>query len=93
MSPLRIAVLRRMSNPDLAQTYLDAAFPVSCPLFVEGQECIAPHDLCPDSFCQWAWRDILPEIELSRTREDRTMIACRTDGLRPVMFELKYVDG
>jgi len=52
MSPLKITVLRRMSNPDLVQAYLDAAFPVPCPLFVEGQEFIAQNNLCPDSFCE-----------------------------------------
>jgi uncharacterized repeat protein (TIGR04076 family) len=83
MSPLKITVLRRMSNPDLAMAYLGAEFPLPCPLFVEGQEYIAQNDLRPDGFCEWAWRDILPKAELSRTREDRTMIACCTDGLSP----------
>jgi len=77
----------------------DGITPV-CNRFEVGQEFIidALHDetLMPKGFCPGAWHDIYPWMlalwygaDFYWLKEKGTMIACCTDGLRPVAFRLE----
>jgi len=75
-----------------------------CPVFTEGQTFETTYEK-PDGFCDWAWRDIHPYIAAFVTggnfsegifegwmRDRDTMITCCTDGIRPVVFEIKRIE-
>ncbi len=102
MAECRIKVLRRMVVPDLAENYIGT--PVGpCPLLNDGQEFVVSSKLeRPQGFCDWAWDDIHKfVVTLSRggnfsqdlfdgwMKDNESMIACCTDGVRPVIFEIK----
>ncbi len=106
MPEVKITVLRRTQFPDLASAHLKA--PASpCPLLQVGQAFIVgPALQRPDGFCDWAWNDLLRFVTvLSRggnfstdifadwMRDDRAMIACCTDGIRPVIFKIERLEG
>jgi len=72
-----------------------------CPSFQVGQTFTATHEK-PEGFCDWAWNDLYPYIAILMTGgsfqqgvfenwmvDEKTIIACCTDGVRPVVFELK----
>ncbi|MGC8859395.1 MAG: TIGR04076 family protein [Ignavibacteria bacterium] len=74
-----------------------------CPCFNEGQIFETTYEK-PEGFCDWAWKDIHPYIASFLTggnfsngifegwmKDKNTMIACCTDGIRPVIFEIKKV--
>ncbi|HEX2907353.1 MAG TPA: TIGR04076 family protein [Phototrophicaceae bacterium] len=101
----KITVLKRMINADLAEEYI--ANPVTpCPFFQDGQEFITPSLEKPAGFCDWAWNDIHKVIVTLRRggnfsdgmfegwmKNDTSMIACCTDGVRPVVFKIEEVEG
>lgn len=77
---------------------------VFCPLLEEGQMFITNGDK-PDGFCDWAWNDLLKfvyillaggnfseDIFQGWMKDDKTMIACCTDGIRPVVFKLEKLE-
>ncbi len=102
MAKCKITVLRRMVIPDLAKGYIRGTVG-PCPLLHDGQEfVVSPALEKPQGFCDWAWNDILKfVVALSRggnfscdifgewMKDDDSMIACCTDGVRPVVFEIK----
>ncbi len=102
MAECRIKVLKRLVVSDLAEEYIGSSVG-PCPLLSEGQEFIVPATLGkPEGFCDWAWTDLHPFIvALARggnfsqdvfagwMKDDDSMIACCTDGIRPVIFEIK----
>ncbi len=102
MAECRIKVLKRLVVTDIAKEYIDS-YVGPCPLLNEGQEFRVPVTLeKPSGFCDWAWTDLHPYVvALSRggnfsqdifagwMKDDNTMIACCTDGVRPVIFEIK----
>jgi uncharacterized repeat protein (TIGR04076 family) len=72
----------------------------ACSRFKVGQEFIVEEDgNMPDGFCSWAWNDIYGIFTTLRfggnfswMKEKGTNIACCTDGLRPVIFELRRIE-
>jgi len=54
----------------------------------------------PDGFCSAAWHDIYKSFLFMRQggsfpgwmKDGDTFITCCTDGLRPVVFELRRID-
>ncbi len=106
MAECRIRVLKRMVVPDLAREYSGNAVG-PCPLLRDGQEFVVSSTLeKPPGFCDWAWNDLHKFVAvLSRggnfsqdvfegwMKDDDSMIACCTDGLRPVVFEIKRLPG
>jgi uncharacterized repeat protein (TIGR04076 family) len=104
VSRCKITVVKKIVNSELAKTYCKD--PVSsCPCFEEGQEFICGLDK-PGNFCDWAWRDIHPMVAVLLTggsfskgifegwmKDDKTMIGCCTDGIRPVVFRMEKIDG
>ena len=68
-----------------------------CPAFSVGQEFITENLDQPENFCTWAWDDIFKYITLlhcggnmsDHIKRKNTVIACCTDGLRPVVFKIE----
>jgi len=103
MTAVRIKVLKRDLYPDLVKQYGGHEIQ-QCEVFREGQEFITGMRR-PDDFCDWAWNDIYrPVITLLNNgsfgqsgsggwmKDDKTMVACCTDGFRPVSFLLERID-
>jgi len=104
MSKIKITVLRRMANPDIAEEYMEDerrqdALP--CGAFEDGQEFLLEDgDGLPEGFCAWAWADIQKYVLAIMcggnfapwVKEEGTAIACCTDGYRPVVFKIKAIE-
>jgi uncharacterized repeat protein (TIGR04076 family) len=103
MTAVKITVLKRALHTDLVKVHsnLDVK---KCEVFTEGQEFITGLNM-PEGFCQWAWDDISKVVLSIYTgggfdkgifknwmKHDNTMIACCTDGLRPVTFKFERID-
>ncbi|HEX3049646.1 MAG TPA: TIGR04076 family protein [Aggregatilineaceae bacterium] len=101
--PYKITVLKKMENPELAEAYCYAGGSVCpCPAFQVGQEFITEYDR-PANFCEWAWDDIYKYIVMFRSGGNMhdtfkwmnardTMIACCSDGIRPVVFKIEKME-
>jgi len=104
MSRCKITVIKRTVNPELADEYCTGRVS-PCECFSEGQEFVCGLEK-PAGFCDWAWRDIHPMIAVLLAGGDfshgefegwmkdaGTMIACCTDGIRPVIFRIERIDS
>jgi uncharacterized repeat protein (TIGR04076 family) len=103
MPRCKITVIKKMVNQELADEYCVNTVS-SCSCFKEDQEFMCGLEK-PPGFCDWAWRDIHPFVVALLTggnfshglfdgwmRDDRTIIACCTDGIRPVIFRIEKID-
>lgn len=104
MAKCKITVLKKTINQDLADEYCQSATG-PCTSFAEGDEFIVGLEK-PVDFCAWAWHDLTPylatllaggsfagEIFDGWMKDDHTMIACCTDGIRPVVFKLERLNA
>ena len=102
MRKCKITVLRRMYNQDFANQYTQSAAP-KCESFEDGQEFIVENMIRPpEDFCAWAWIDLQRSIQtLLRggnfsdsgwMKKDNELIACCSDGIRPVVFKLERLN-
>ena len=81
-------------NPPMGQE-IDA-----CSVFREGQEFTVGEGCdMPKGFCHWAWNDIHKKVvtlmfggNFPWMKEEGTSVSCCTDGLRPVIFELRRIE-
>jgi len=100
----KITVLKKKLDEELAAEYCQNEV-TPCPVFEEGQEFVAGFEK-PEGFCDWAWNDILKFVTVlyaggnfSRgnfegwMKDDKTMITCCTDAIRPVTFKIEKIDG
>ena len=103
MPKCKITVLKTLYNRDLAETYRRPDIHMGpCPYYSPGQEFLVHHVTeKPEDFpCGWAWDDIhkmVMTIMLGGNfgnwmADKHTMIACCTDGTKPVVFKLERVD-
>lgn len=106
MQQCKITVLKKTFHEDLAKDYFLNDEIEACSCFEVGQEFIAESpQKAPDDFpCAFAWADIsgLVLVLLSGggfgpsswkwMKNDRTMITCCTDGVRPVVFRLELLE-
>lgn len=102
MPKCRITVLKRTVNPDVAHEFCQEEV-TPCENFKEGQEFVTGYAK-PPKFCDWAWNDIHKYVTVMLAdgnfqtffkdwmKDDKTMIACCTDGVRPVVFKLEKID-
>ena len=66
-------------------------------LYVPGQEFDVDGNK-PEGFCVWAWNDLFKSLSVLHFggnlpwAEEGKMIACCTDGIRPVSFKLERID-
>lgn len=90
---LKVTVLRVTLDQELDEEYRDGgAGP--CPVFQEGQEfTVQSPYLHPDDFCHWAWADIRSFIQESYFGRPDPIIACCTDGIRPVFFKIERIEA
>jgi uncharacterized repeat protein (TIGR04076 family) len=101
MKKVKITVLRRTFNEDMARQYAEPGLK-PCPVLKEGQVFYAGLGK-PDGFCDGAWRTIHPYVFALANgvkqfyfndwvRHDGMAITCCNDGLRPVFFKLEATD-
>ena len=98
----KITVLKKMYNQDVVEEYSLPGYNTSpCTRFDEGQEFVVNGNERPQNFCDWAWNDIHKVLLTLKKKGDfgpwmkdgNTIIACCTDGLKPVVFKLERVGG
>ncbi|HNX58955.1 MAG TPA: TIGR04076 family protein [Spirochaetota bacterium] len=97
---IKITVLDTMSNIELAGRYCrDGQKACPCPIFKPGQEFTTTFEK-PPGFCEWAWTDIYKYIAIFLSggnmgdafnwmADNNSVIACCTDGIRPVIFRIE----
>jgi uncharacterized repeat protein (TIGR04076 family) len=88
----RITVLRKDFYPEFWRQS-QYGQPSACGRFEVGQQFVTenPWDP-PPGFCQWAWADLRSIIHRIHAGNRTTMIACCTDGLRPVFFKMEAAE-
>jgi uncharacterized repeat protein (TIGR04076 family) len=99
MSKLKLTVLKRTFYPALAAEY-GRPEASACPHFQEGQVFILENLDKPEGFCAWAWNDIFPRFQILRSggrfggwsKNENALIRCCTSGVRPVVFNLEWID-
>jgi len=101
MKKCKISVLKCSFNEDLAKEYCGREA-TPCQLFEVGQEFIVEGLNQPADFeCGGAWQDIhksLLSIGFDAhlfpgwMKDDKTIISCCTDGIRPVIFKIERLD-
>jgi len=101
MPRVKITVLNRMFNADLAREYMnvDEGYGL-CEQFHEGQEFFADAPWSPPpGFCTWAWADLRPDIQTIMTggnlpwmKQRGVAIASCTDVFRPVICKIERVE-
>ena len=88
----KITVLRKSFNEDLYENYPYGAAS-ACGRLEEGQVFITENRWDPpEEFCQWAWSDLRPILQSIHAGQTFPMVACCTDGLRPVFFKLERIE-
>jgi uncharacterized repeat protein (TIGR04076 family) len=100
----KITVLKKTIHQELADEYCGTKTGI-CTKFKEGDAFIADNSTeMPEGFCSYAWIDLHRLILVLMTggnfgsyswnwmKDDNTMIACCTDGIRPVVFKLERID-
>lgn len=106
MAICKITVIKRTLNSELAGNYINSTVGL-CELFNDGDEFVITSALTkPDNFCSWAWNDIYKVVvTLARggnfndgmfsswMKDNRSMITCCTDGIRPVIFKVERIEG
>ncbi len=88
----KVAVLKRSVQQEFADRYRDGQVQ-QCSLFKDGQEFTVTQPWsAPDGFCQWAWADLRTYIMANLHGGEFPMVACCTDGFRPVFFRIERID-
>jgi uncharacterized repeat protein (TIGR04076 family) len=99
---VKVTVLRRFFYADLAEEYLIEGKSVgACPLLKEGDVFLFEGNaVMPENFCPWTWIDIYKTVSSIfagatysswNNREHQSIICC-TDGIRPVVFKVEWVE-
>lgn len=100
MKKVRITVMEKTFNEKYVQEYgVENIGP--CPLLEEGQTFLTTFEK-PADFCEEAWSALQKYVfALSAgadnffdhrwTKDDRKLIVCCNDGLRPVIFKLEVL--
>jgi uncharacterized repeat protein (TIGR04076 family) len=85
----RITVLRKDFNREFYQLCPYGA-QAPCSRHDLGQSFVTESRWDPPAgFCAWAWGDIRPVVMAVHGGETAAMVACCTDGLRPVYFKIE----
>jgi len=101
LSKVKITVLKRTVNSDLAEEYLNISGDfVACQRFSDGQEIIIERYYeVPEDFCPWAWADIRNDVKtiavggnMNYMKPQGTDITGCTDWFRPVIFKIERIE-
>ena len=85
----KITVLKKTIHNDLYQKYRGKEGRL-CTVLEEGQQFIVTSPYKPpEGFCQWAWADIRQFILGVWFGREDAVVACCTDGFRPVIFKIE----
>jgi uncharacterized repeat protein (TIGR04076 family) len=99
----KITVLKRTFDKELVEQLIRPARQEGfglCPVFHEGQEFLTDvFSNLPQGFCPWAWDDLYKTLLILAAgggagtpyQDPNVVIACCTDGLRPVFFRLEKI--
>jgi len=100
-SKVKITVVKKVSNQDMFGDDPPVGFTAApqCDKLEVGQEFISDETgSCPPGLCPWAFADIQRDITHLRfggnfpwIKEPGKMLACCTDGVRPVVFKLERI--
>lgn len=101
MHRIKITVLKKTYFKEIADKYRSAEKEV-CQQFQEGQEFITEENSPygpPNNFCPFAWNDIYKFFFVLKQeglfsadmKDDHSVIACCTDGVRPVIFKIERI--
>jgi uncharacterized repeat protein (TIGR04076 family) len=97
----KITVVKKSFNREFVEQYVEKERRKTlgpCEVFTEGQEFIVePWAGLPQGFCPWAWDDIYKIIIAFGadgnfgmwTDGGEVILACCTDGTRPVYFKIE----
>jgi uncharacterized repeat protein (TIGR04076 family) len=101
----KITVLRREFYKDLAEEYLANPKAGKCSLFQDGQEFILDQEdfwhMMDGKFCSEAWDAISRYVYAALQggsimrgwmKDEKVMISCCNDGVRPVIFRIERID-
>jgi uncharacterized repeat protein (TIGR04076 family) len=89
----KITVVRRAIHQDLADKYRNGRKVTQCDRFKDGQEFVLSQPWStPEGFCPWAWADIRTYVMANFHGGELPLVACCTDGLRPVHFALEKIE-
>jgi uncharacterized repeat protein (TIGR04076 family) len=103
MIQCKITVLQRGFNKDLVDAYVEADRKITlgpCEVFQDGQEFVTDvFSGVPAGFCPWAWDDIYKVLVGFAAngnfgmwyQNKNSLIACCTDGTRPVVFKIEKI--
>ncbi|HPH97731.1 MAG TPA: TIGR04076 family protein [Anaerolineaceae bacterium] len=104
MPQCKITVIKTSFNKELVDLYVEAERKKTlgpCEVFHEGQEFITDVMVggMPQGFCPWAWDDIFKVLTAFYangkfdmwTQGGEVIIACCTDGTRPVYFKIEKI--
>lgn len=100
---VRITVLKRELYSDLVEAYSkDNIVAEKCGFYTEGQVFeIEASELnsIPAGFCSWAWADLHRDImamyhgaDYFWAKDNGSVVACCTDGFRPVVFLIERIE-
>ena len=99
MKRVKITVLKTEYDPVLAEKYLTEGDVGPCPIHRPGQVFWYEGGAeMPEGFCPWAWVDLFRAVHAKAGNVENTWykpgvsIACCTDGIRPVIFELSTLE-
>jgi len=101
VAKVKITVVKKVNNKDLFGDNPPVGFTAApeCDRLEEGQVFISDEGSCPPGFCNWAFADIQRDIihlrlggDFPWIKEKGTMLACCTDGVRPVIFKLERME-
>ncbi|MHA1995335.1 MAG: TIGR04076 family protein [Candidatus Hodarchaeales archaeon] len=100
MVKCKITVLKKTIHQELADEYCKTKTGI-CTRFEEGDMYIADNSTSmPELFCGYAWIDLHRLILVLMNdgnfgtwmKDENSMIACCTDGIRPVVFKLERIE-
>jgi uncharacterized repeat protein (TIGR04076 family) len=104
MATCKITVIKKTFNQEIAKEYCGSVVS-ACPCFEEGQQFLISGIEKPAGFCDWAWNDILKFVTVLMAggnfsddifegwmKDHHTMIACCSDGVRPVVFKIEKTE-
>ena len=100
-SSIKIKVIKKIHPSELYgnEPPIDGTITDVCPRLEVGQEFLVGEDgNMPEGFCTWAWNDIYGALthlmfggDFPWVQEKGKLIACCTDGMRPVFFKLERI--
>jgi uncharacterized repeat protein (TIGR04076 family) len=104
MIQCKITVLKRSFNTEIINRYVADERKKTlgpCEVFKEGQEFVTDvFGTIPVGFCPWAWDDIYKDLVGFASggnfgmwyQDPNSIIACCTDGTRPVIFQIEKIE-